>query len=813
MNLQSNLEIINKILSHRLKQSDIISILNVLSNVEKEKFLHILADVLEKVAAILDISTRMIDSNSLNNLLALLIKITTETVKAERGTIFLYDSENDELFSRVMIGNEIKEIRFKSTQGIAGAVFHSGEPLIINDAYSDLRFNIEIDKITGYKTRNIICAPIKIKNEKCIGVIQLLNKSEGSFNNEDLGLLDVITSHAAAALQNANLFEQVQKAKHEETYLLEITTAISSELQLKPLLQKIMETIVTILDAERATLFLYDEKTNELWSTVALGLENKEIRIPSNSGIAGYVFQTGETINIADAYSDPRFNPEVDKKTGFTTRSILCMPVVNRFGKRIGVAQVLNKKEGNFNKKDEKKLKAFCAQASIAIENAKLFEEVVNMKNYNECILESLNSGVITVNANGEIVTTNSSALKTLGLKQNEILGKKCTDIFISQNQWISESIYKVLSTGQNQTILDTEILRFNSEKAFVNLNVVRLLDSNQNPIGAIAVFEDITKEKRLKGALSRYMPKEIAEKLTEEDAVLGGQIQEVTVLFSDIRDFSSLAEAIGPQETVAFLNAYFSEMVEVIFQNGGILDKYIGDAILSVFGTPFPTGKDADDAVTTAIQMRQRLNEINKNRVKQGLPKIKIGIGINTDKVLVGNIGSIKRMDYTVIGDGVNLASRLESACKYYKANILISEMTYKKLKQKYLIRIVDQICVKGKQKPVRVYEVLAPDENISDNLDSTYNHNINTNTDICNNEKYLIQNEEKLKQLIKLTQEGIYLYQAREFDKALTVFNEIAKLYPYDFLANIYIHRCKTFITNPPPPNWDGVWVMQEK
>jgi adenylate cyclase len=380
-NTGSDFDIVNKFLERRLQQADIKTILNALSAAEREEFLVKVADVLGKLTALLEVSKKVSDTLELDTLLTRMIEITTEAINTDRGSLFLNDKKAGELFSRIVKGELKSEIRFPNHMGIAGAVFKSGEPIIINDAYGDSRFNKEVDKKTGYRTKNILCAPIKTRNNEIIGVVQLLNKKDDDFREDDLTLLEAITSQASAALQNAQLFDEVQKKEEEESQLLEITTAISSELQLQPLLAKIMETTTEILDADRSTLFLYDEKTNELWSQVGQGLEIKEIRFPSHLGIAGTVFTTGETINIPDAYKDSRFNPEIDKKTGYITKTILCMPVKNKKGKTIGVTQVLNKKGGPFTKVDENRLRAFSAQAAIALENARLFDDVLNMKN------------------------------------------------------------------------------------------------------------------------------------------------------------------------------------------------------------------------------------------------------------------------------------------------------------------------------------------------------------------------------------------------------------------------------------------------
>ena len=300
-------------------------------------------------------------------------------------------------------------------------------------------------------------------------------------------------------------------------------------------------------------------------------------------------------------------------------------------------------------------------------------------------------------------------------------------------------------------------------------------------------MIEDITNEKRLKTTMARYMTKEVAEKLLEEgEDALGGKIQKASVLFTDIRGFTSISEQIGAHETVRLLNEYFGLMVDIILEKGGILDKYIGDAIMAVFGAPFSSPEDADNAVQAAILMLRALRDFNKKRIREGLAPIHMGIGINTDEVLSGNIGSLRRMDYTVIGDGVNLASRLESANKTYGTELLISDSTALALKGAYLMRDVDKIRVKGKSQPVGVFELLdhmEPGEGARDPV------------------------------VVKTFDAGLQCYRMRQWALAAAAFDEVLRLHEGDGLSTLYRDRCDYFTAHPPPDDWDGVWVMKEK
>ncbi|HBC54511.1 MAG TPA: adenylate/guanylate cyclase domain-containing protein, partial [Alphaproteobacteria bacterium] len=224
----------------------------------------------------------------------------------------------------------------------------------------------------------------------------------------DLRLLEAISQQASITIQNTIYMQRMEDARAQEADFLNIVAGVASEINLGPLLQMIINAITTLLEADRTSLFLNDEKTQELFTHIGQGLETSTIRIPNSVGIAGTVFTSGKTVNIPHAYADLRFNPSFDKQTGYFTRSILCVPVANKEGKIIGVTQVLNKRGGPFSAEDEARLKAFTSQISMALENAKLFSDVQAMKNYNESMLESMSSAVLTFDDELKVVTCNS---------------------------------------------------------------------------------------------------------------------------------------------------------------------------------------------------------------------------------------------------------------------------------------------------------------------------------------------------------------------------------------------------------------------
>jgi adenylate cyclase len=224
--------------------------------------------------------------------------------------------------------------------------------------------------------------------------------------------------------------------------------------------------------------------------------------------------------------------------------------------------------------------------------------------------------------------------------------------------------------------------------------------------LGSMLLIEDISSEKRVRSTMSRYMDPGLADKLLSAgDGLLGGQASVATVLFSDIRSFTTLTEELGAQGTVTLLNEYFSIMVECIQAEGGMLDKFIGDAIMALWGAPIAHEDDPDRAMLAAMDMQRALKDLNAKWQNDGRPEVAIGIGINHGEVFAGNIGSHRRLEYTVIGDSVNVASRLCGRAD--RGEILISQRFYDQLKERPTVETMEPLSVKNRNQAVPVYRV----------------------------------------------------------------------------------------------------------
>lgn len=579
--------------------------------------------------------------------------------------------------------------------------------------------------------------------------------------------------------------ESVKTREHLEA-TLNIATELSSELQLSPLLHKIIATVTKMLNAERSTLFLNDEKTNELYIEVGEGLGRTQIRMPNMLGVAGASFKTSQPIILSDPQNDSRFNPEIDRSTGFRTRSLLCVPVINRQGKTIGVTEVLNKINGAFTDDDAARLRAFSAHISVALENSRLFEEMQEIKNYNVSILESMPSGVITVDKGGIIVTCNAAACRIMRVTPQDVIDKPVSEFFQPPNDWLPQRIKQVEGGGGYDVTIDAPMV-FKGETVSANVTILPLIRSREKPPSSIVMIEDITAEKRMKSTMARYMEGSIAEKLLNSaEDVLGGQSSVATILFADIYEFTRITEKLAPQETVRLLNEFFTVMVDCVKQEDGMLDKFIGDALMAEFGIPLAHPDDEDRAVRCAIRMQSELFQLNRREPAAGMNRLQMRIGINTDLVVSGSIGSPSRRDYTVIGPGVNLASRLENACKEYRADILVSEFTFNRLSGKYRARELDRVVLYGKTEPVCIYEILDHHtEHTFPNIDAT----------------------------LQRFAEGLACYRGRDWDQAIAAFQAALQLHPADSASLMYVKRCEQLREVELPQDWDGVWFMKSK
>jgi adenylate cyclase len=264
----------------------------------------------------------------------------------------------------------------------------------------------------------------------------------------------------------------------------------------------------------------------------------------------------------------------------------------------------------------------------------------------------------------------------------------------------------------------------------------------------------------------------------------LGGERRELTIFFCDIRDFTTLSESLEPEEVVSILHGFLNPMSKIVVRHGGTIDKFMGDAIMALYGAPLQYPDHASRACKTALEMQETLKSLSQEWESQGRPSLKIGVGINTGLVSVGNMGSDTLFDYTAIGDNVNLAARLEGLNKLYGTDIIVSHATAQALGQEFVLRELDRVRVKGRRQPVAIFELLglyppAPD----------------------------------LAEFIDLYSQGLKLFQERQWDESIVFFKKALWVRPEDQQIQRYVRLAQKYLVEPPGPDWQGVTAMEKK
>jgi adenylate cyclase len=293
--------------------------------------------------------------------------------------------------------------------------------------------------------------------------------------------------------------------------------------------------------------------------------------------------------------------------------------------------------------------------------------------------------------------------------------------------------------------------------------------------------------KKKVRGAFQYYLTASVVEEVLKnpDKLKLGGEKKDLTVLFSDIRGFTSISEQMTPEGLVKLLNEYLTAMTDVVFKHDGLLDKYIGDAVMAFWGAPLDQPDHARRACMAALDMMDELHRLQKKWSAEGLPFLNIGIGVNAGPMVVGNMGSDRRFNYTVMGDSVNTGSRLEGLNKVYGTNILVSQATFEQLQGEFLGREVDLVRVKGKGQPVKIFELLGPKATASADQQA----------------------------LAGAFHTALDEYRKRDWEKAREILQSLLAKFPHDGPAKVYLERCDTLSQNPPPGDWDGVYTMTTK
>jgi PAS domain S-box-containing protein len=512
-----------------------------------------------------------------------------------------------------------------------------------------------------------------------------------------------------------------QLREHENlTALYNVSQIVNSTLDLSHVLNLTMDLIIQVTGAERGFLMLIDETTGELTFRVARNMDRETIAGSSfeiSRSVVNKVAREGEPILTTNAQADPRFSTQASV-VSYSLRSILCVPLRVK-GKIIGVIYADNRiKTGLFSEADRRLLAAIADQSAVAIENARLFEnvkrnldQITNMKNLMDNIFASIASGVITTDIRDQITLFNRAAETILGVPADRSIGHAYYQALASLNHTPVPQLVEDVKRRRKPYIgyeVDVDL----PERGTVNLsmNLSTLRDTQDATLGVAIVMDDLTEKKRFereRAMIKRYLPAQLVDNLPDDlsELKLSGERRQITILFADIRSFSTYSQRSDPEKVVQVINHYFALALAAVDRHEGIIDKYLGDAVMAHFNTPLrPVSGHGWRAVLAAWDFKQSI-EAYLQRVPNE-DRLSVGIGINTGEPVVGNVGAENRMEYTAIGDAVNLAKRLQESAK--GGQILLSHSTYELVKDQVDARALDPIQVKGRQAIEQVYELL---------------------------------------------------------------------------------------------------------
>jgi PAS domain S-box-containing protein len=511
--------------------------------------------------------------------------------------------------------------------------------------------------------------------------------------------------------------EKIEAFQREHNNMLAIASVgqvINSTLELDEVLRIVMDNIVRLTKAERGFLMLRDEK-GEMIIRVGRNWEKESINsseLTVSKSVVGKVIETGEPIVTTNAQEDHRFIGQ-ESIVAFNLRSILCVPLKVKT-ELIGVIYADNRiRTGIFAESEKELLVAFANQAAVAIENARLFsslkhtlEEVTGLKNLMDNVFASIASGVITADVENQVTLANKAAENILGHTTIDIVGHHLNEVLASITKEIEPHLTEVRQT--DKAIVDLEISHNSPSRGNVDwrLNLSPLKDAGQKTQGVAIVLDDLTERKKLEAQrrlFERMVSPAVIEQLDPDSLYLGGKRTNITVLFADIRGFTTYSESLEPEKLVRVLNRYLAAMAEAVLENEGTIDKFMGDAIMAWFNAPIPQVDHTLRAVKTALAIRNSVEKIYKELPADS--HLAFGVGIHYGDAVLGLIGTEKRLEYTAISDSVNTAKRIQENSA--KNQILISKDAFERVKNEIQAKPHTEIAVKGKARPLEVFEV----------------------------------------------------------------------------------------------------------
>ena len=581
------------------------------------------------------------------------------------------------------------------------ALFFSNEILPFSRVLKHLKSNLFNESKEELSQDGYIVG-LKLKSN-FIGALYLYNLR---FKKKDLiSVLENFKIIFQLILNENNNGEKLKKInsdlrnkKLEIESFLNISELLSSSSETEILFQNLLEYLVFTMNASKGIILSKEPNSGIYQLKASLGVDDSMSKkiFRENKGVLSHLKKEKKSSILKYKDDFPLLS--------YSEKNSLVGPFIN--SDKLNGAIILYDKESrkgydDFSLYDLRFFNSIVKKISLSYNNILLLDNVKKSKKLIDNIMSSISTGIVKINLMGEIEYINESAIEIFQLNKSMLLNNHYAIVF-EGNPNLVELIEFAESRNHILYEENLKVKKQDNNETNINLTISPVFDDGVNS-GSVISFEDLSDINKVKSTFKKYVSENIVDELllNEESLELGGVEQEVCVLFSDIRGFTSMSENLEASKVVTLLNRFFDKMIDVVFKYNGTLDKIIGDELMVLYGAPLKKTDDIFNAVNTAKEMFVTLEKFNKKMKEDGFPELNIGIGINYGKVICGNIGSEQQMNYTVIGDTVNLASRLCSAAK--PGEIIISDSVYNSLKNKNGFNTNDDLILKGKTKPVK--------------------------------------------------------------------------------------------------------------
>ncbi|MBI3762603.1 MAG: GAF domain-containing protein, partial [Chloroflexi bacterium] len=604
-------------------------------------------------------------------------------------------------------------------EGLVGWSAANRRIAIASDVDLDERWRYVPDIDQGVKSSAAV--PL-LAGTELVGVLSLTSSATGAFTPEHHPLLIALATPLALALQNARLFAAERERVRNLTLQTEVSRALADSMNLDDLLPAVSKYLAAIVDATGAAVVVWDAERQTVLPAASYGETTVSFANlqpePGEPSLAEHVIRTGQPAIIEDASRSTFIGARFAER--LSDKSLLGVPLIAR-GRTIGAALIGESRRLRlFTPEELDRVMGLAGQIALAVDNAQLFtslgrhlSQILEMKQLQDNVFASIAAGVVTTEADGKVSLVNPAAERILGLPAIALVGQPAQVVLSALGESILSLAEVVRKFGVSETGHEVTINYPLRGTVHLNVSLTPLPGADGKGAGVTFVLEDVTEQRRLeidrehiRRTFERVVPPGVVETLLADSAnlQLGGRRQEITIMFADVRGFTSFAEQTAPEALIDVLNAFLDVAAQAVLEQGGTIDKFLGDGVMAIFNAPLPQAAHTLHAVRAAVRMRDALSP-HRNLLEKTFP-LNFSIGIAVGEAVVGNIGTSALFNYTAVGDIVNLAKRLQENAA--GGQILLNEMAYQHVGDFVEARPLQPLRVKGRTALEHVYEVV---------------------------------------------------------------------------------------------------------